>query len=352
MTDSIRLAASEFALDLNVWAQFFTERVKAHKLLVRGYLSYVSEMQGRNLPPIFEGRHLGLLLGLSATELARYTFDPDSCYRNFDIPKRSGGVRSISSPWAKLLSSQQWIDWYILRQLPVHDSSYGYVRGRSNVCNAAQHLGARSVLCLDIKDFFGSIGFEKVIEIFHDVGYPHNVSFLLARLCTRFGFLPQGAASSPQLSNIIMFNVDERLTRECSARGYRYTRYVDDITISGDDLTRAFADEVSAAISILGLFINDSKTRLQIGRKKIVTGISIGSGALKLPRKMRRRFKNDAFLSLKRLRSQDRSEVETDALCLDRQLGQLAYWKSVERTNEAVSAMLAELQTEMRNTPK
>lgn len=346
MTDSIRSAASEFSLDPEAWQKFYDVHVKAHRDLIRGYMIYICDMASRNLPPIFEGRHLSQLLGITPSELARYSTDPDTCYRSFQIPKRSGGTREISTPWTRLLESQKWIDWNILRKMPVHEAAHGYVQGRSNISNAKYHLGSRCVLCLDIENFFGSIGDHKVLEIFLEAGYPRNVAFLLSRLCTRQGSLPQGGATSPQISNVVMIDFDRKLTQICNARGYKYSRYVDDITISGRDVTRSFSDEVAKVLLSLKLDLRESKTRLQM-KKQIVTGISIGSGKLRLPRSMRRTFKNEAFLTLKRLEAFGQEESSYDPVFFDRVLGQLSYWASVEPENSSVSDTRAKLMARL-----
>lgn len=347
MTESIRSAASEFSISPDVWQDFYDVHVKAHQGLIKGYMIYVREMASRDLPPIFEGRHLSQLLGLTPTEFARYSTDPDTCYRSFEIAKRSGGVREISTPWPKLLESQKWIDWNILRKMPVHDSAHGFVTGRSNISHARQHLGAKKVLCVDVEDFFGSIGDHKVLDLFLQAGYPKNVGFLLSKLCTRFGSLPQGGAASPQISNVVMVDIDQALTDLCNERGYKYSRYVDDITISGPDVTRSFSDEVANILLRLKLGLKDSKTRLQ-SKRQVVTGISIGSGALRLPRSMRRSFKNEAFLSLKKLDAFNQSELSSDPIFFDRALGQLSYWASVEPENTTVSIARAKLISRMR----
>ncbi|MBY6218774.1 reverse transcriptase domain-containing protein [Qipengyuania aquimaris] len=347
MTDSIRSAASSYELDIELWSSFYSKRVERNKQLVAGYLKFIAEMADRGIPPIFEGHHLAKLLGLSLAELSRFTANPEKQYRTFEIPKRSGGAREISTPSPELLECQRWIDWYILRRLPVHDCAHGYVTGRSNRSNAVTHIGSRQVLHLDIRDFFGSIKFRRVISIFLKSGYPRNVAFLLARLCTQGGCVPQGGASSPQLSNVVMYDLDLEIAEFCKSNGLIYSRYVDDIAISGDLIRTTHIAEISRILLESGFLLNEKKTSLQRGRKKIVTGVSIGSGNPKVPRQMRRHFKNQAFIALKNLEHGEQIDEMSDPIHFERCLGQLSYWSMIEPENEKVAKLIDEIKNRL-----
>lgn len=342
MVDSIRPSASSFQLDVDEWRAFFETRTSRHRRLVAGYLLYVAEMAEKGLPPIFEGRHLAQLLGLTGAQLFAFSSSPEDYYRSFSIPKRSGGERLVAAPQPLLLHCQRWIDAFVLRKLPVHGAAHGYVAGRSNISNARAHLGQREVLCIDIKDFFPSLHVGAVIQVFLSAGYPHNVAYLMAKLCSYSGALPQGGASSPCLSNVLMLGVDRQIEALAASRGLRYTRYVDDITLSGSKVG-AVVDDISAILGTMSLQLNSKKMRLQRGQKKLVTGISIGSGTMKVPRAMRRRFKDQAFRAIKQLSDSALSPPD-DPLLYDRQLGQLSYWASVEPENVSVAQTRAHLR--------
>lgn len=340
MTDSIRTIASNLQVDVNEWKIFFERHGGRQKRLLAGYIAFVEEMAAKGLPPIFEGEHLGKLLGTTPREFGWLTHLSESHYRSFAIPKRKGGERTILTPGPLLLHCQRWIDAFILRKLPVHDAAHGYVEGRSNITNARVHLGSAQLLLLDISNFFDNVGEQKITEIFHDAGYPPAVAYLLANLCSYKGHLPQGGASSPQLSNIVMRDFDAKLRAYAEARGLRYSRYVDDIALSGERVGPGDVEAVGAALERIGLSLNPEKIRYQRGRKKIVTGISIGSGQLLLPREVRRRFQNQAFLALKNLPD----AVDKDPIALERHLGRLAYWLSVEPGNARARAMFKRLR--------
>ena len=301
-------------------------------------------MAAKLLPPIFEPSHLSQLLGLEIEWFARITKDTSSHYRNFAIPKKSGGARSLQAPSPTLLHCQRWIDAFIVAQLPVNDAAHGYVSGKSNISNADVHKDSRQILSMDISDFFGSIHKSRVIKLFFDAGYPPNVSYLLAELCCRLDYLPQGAASSPRLSNVIMNEFDRQLSAYAVQQGLLYTRYVDDITLSGDKIRKEHSEYVDALLETENLTSNASKFRVQRGSKRIVTGISLSNNRLQLPRSMRRRFKNQAFFLLK-----DKDEpivdknLDSDPIHVERQLGRLAYWRSVEPNNAKVGTMFEDL---------
>jgi RNA-directed DNA polymerase len=343
MDESIQIAASTFKLDVEEWRSFYADRVKSHKALVQGYIAFIEDLTNKSLPPIFEGRHLSLLLGLTPTELSRFTSDPDSCYRTFSIPKKSGGEREISVPWLKLMLSQQWLDWNIFRKLSIHNAAHGFVSGRSSISNAKAHLGASRLMTVDIENFFGGIGRHKVLDIVIEAGYPSNVAYLISKLCSRFGALPQGAPSSPQLSNLAMSTIDTSLAGWADARGLRYTRYADDITISGDELMIGAHDTVEKYLSFVGLKLNHKKTRYQFGQRKVVTGVSVGSGEAKLPRAIKRAYKNEAFFALKYLKEVVKSEPQYDPVRFDRIAGRLSYWRQVEGDESPGAELLAEL---------
>lgn len=344
MTDSIRTTASNFSLDIQRWREFYIGKNLKHRKLVAGYLAYVEQMAAKRLPPVFEGEHLAELVGVPLELFARITSDTSASYRSFRLAKRSGGHRTIEVPSPTLLHCQRWVDWFILRKLDVHTSAHGYVPTRSNVTNAACHRLSPVILSVDVQDFFGSIREATVTRTFYEAGYPPNVSFLLSQLCCCEGSIPQGSAASPQLSNIIMRRFDERMSNYADQRSLIYTRYVDDITLSGSSISDADYDYVEGTLKSFSLTLNKSKTRLQSTKKRIVTGVSVSHGELRLPREMRRRFKNQAFLLLKQGANVDSTEIENkDPVYIERQLGQIAYWRSIEPDNEVVKRLFGEL---------
>ena len=136
---------------------------------------------------------------------------------------------------------------------------------------------------MDIKDFFPSINKKRVISVFNYFGYPHDISYALASLCCLNDSLPQGAPTSPMLSNIISKRLDKRLEALSIKLEMSYTRYVDDISFSGRRIPPVIINYIYKTIQEEGFQLNQSKTKLiNRNRKKIITGISIQDGTTKI----------------------------------------------------------------------
>ena len=159
-------------------------------------------------------------------------------YTRFTIPKHRGGARTISAPNEKLKTLQRRILYRLLNPLPMHPSATGFVRGRSIVDNARPHVGQGVVINLDLADFFPTITAERVAAAFRGLGWDADSATILSRICTNEGWLPQGAPTSPAISNLVCRKMDERLSGLVKRFKGRYTRYADDITISSPSLGR------------------------------------------------------------------------------------------------------------------
>ena len=123
-------------------------------------------------------------------------------YRHFSIPKKNGSFRSIDEPLPDLKYVQTWILRNILEQCSVSEYAKAFVKGRTLKHNARFHRAQNVVVTMDIKDFFPSISIDEIVNIFENMGYFHDVSCFLAYLCCYNGTLPQGAPTSPYLSNM------------------------------------------------------------------------------------------------------------------------------------------------------
>lgn len=335
--ESVQAAADLATFSREDWVNFFSERVTARKMLIAGYMAFIDRLCPQGLPPIFEERHLAELLGLRPKELSILTLAPNVGYRSFSVPKRSGDTRLISVPVPSLAHSQRWIDFNVLRRLEVSDFCHGYMAKKSNLSNASIHIGSAAVLHLDIRNFFPSITIKMVVNLFQIIGYPPRISEILAKLCTHKGSLPQGAPSSPQISNVIFKPLDDLFGDLACEHRLSYSRYVDDLIFSGDeDDVRRGKIGIEPILNSFGFELNPFKTFMQIGQKKIVTGISIGSGVPKIPRSLRRAYAHSIFTSIKQLEAGDL--VDRNPLFIESELGKLAYWLNVDPGNrQAIS---------------
>lgn len=214
-------------------------------------------------------------------------------YRKFQVPKASGGTRTISAPEDDLKIVQRRILRCVLANLPVHQAAMGFEPGKSIVTNANPHQSRAVVVRMDLKDFFGSTGQDKVREYFSAVGCDRETATILTKLCTSGGALPQGAPTSPKLSNLVNWRLDARLAGLAGKLGAAYTRYADDLTFSfaADD-----RDVIHALIRSVKFIVRDEQyelhqdRKLQIRRRydrQTVTGLVVNHRT-NLSRKVRR----------------------------------------------------------------
>lgn len=241
-------------------------------------LKYVARLQENNVPVIFNLRHLRKICGISKKEQNSYFgVNRGRMYRQFRIPKKSGGFRAIEAPCEKLKAIQRWIKDDILDSFSCSDYATGFRTGKSIVDNARPHVGKELIINIDLKDFFPSIHYSDVIRVFAYMGYRTDVAHLLTRLCTNGNnVLPQGSPASPALSNLISLRLDKRLGQLASNLNCSYTRYADDITFSGDKGIRAALPLIRDIITDEGFEINENKVRLQYAhQRQEVTGLIV-----------------------------------------------------------------------------
>ena len=171
-------------------------------------------------------------LGVSAAELKKIWWFRHRMYNDFEIAKPSGKIRVINAPDGRLKILQRYIadllDHIYRPRHPVH----GFVLERSVRTNASSHLKSKFAINLDIENFFGSISENRIIGLLKAVGVDDRAAEVVARICCNRGHLPQGAPSSPILSNMTCFRLDKELQRIAKAAHCIYTRYADDITFS------------------------------------------------------------------------------------------------------------------------
>ncbi len=163
-----------------------------------------------------------------------YALSEDQKYKTFCIPKRNGGEREISAPISAIKTIQRRLSDYIYQHYEVKSCAHGFAKGRNVVSNATRHRNRRWVVNVDLKDFFPSIHFGRVRGVFlaHPFNCSEEAATLLAQICCHQGRLPQGAPTSPIVSNIVCRQLDNRLLDFAKANKLVYTRYADDISFS------------------------------------------------------------------------------------------------------------------------
>ncbi|WP_028777781.1 reverse transcriptase family protein [Shimazuella kribbensis] len=261
-----------------------------------------TKLMERQLPLIRSALQLAEEMGITLSELKWLTYHRNTAtinhYTRFTIPKKNGGQREISAPKAKLRTAQTWIKETILDNLTVHPAAHGFVTGKSTVDNAKHHIGKDAVVKFDLKDFFPSISFVRVRGLFESLGYSRAISTLFALICTeaprkevefngkiyyvamKERQLPQGACTSPTITNLLCRRLDEKLTQLARDKGFTYSRYADDLTLSGNGDTLqqigSIMNSIRNIVSFEGFVVNEEKTRvLRAGRRQRVTGIVV-----------------------------------------------------------------------------
>ena len=228
------------------------------------------------LPYIYNLNHLADLCNISANQLSLFVTDKKKAYVSFKIPKKNGTFREIHAPCFQLKWVQRWILDEILYNLDPGDYSHGFVPGRSIITNASGHVGEDLVLNIDLKDFFPNIKTNRIVGLFNKMGYTKKTAVLLAEICTFQWALPQGAPTSPMLSNLIAWHLDVNLADFCEQRGLNYSRYADDITISGPRNLPKYKTLIFRHIEFEGFTINYEKVRLHDqGSSQRVTGLVV-----------------------------------------------------------------------------
>ncbi|RYE20059.1 MAG: RNA-directed DNA polymerase [Sphingobacteriaceae bacterium] len=231
----------------------------------------------------------------SLTHVSEYTLynlskNADFHYRIYDIPKKNKTPREISQPSKRLKGLQSWILVNILNKLRVSNHCKGFEKGSSIADNAEAHIGANTILTIDLKDFFSSIDSIRIYNIFKSIGYNSLIATALTNICTFRGVLPQGSPCSPKLANLSAWMMDVRIQGYVGQRGISYTRYADDISLSGLHPSKVvkLLPMIESIINDEKFVVNSDKTRIAgSARAKKVTGLvlsdnSYGIGAKKL----------------------------------------------------------------------
>lgn len=296
--------------------------------VIENALAQAASPMANGAPVILTLGHLARRMDVSHAYLRSVIANHDGAhYREHIMAKRSGGIRRIAIPEPGLMAVQRWIAQRILKPQPVHPNSFAYAEGSSIVQCARRHVGAGWLLKLDIHDFFESIQERSVYRVFRGIGYQPLVAFELARLCTRpwvdpasetmkkrivpnaanrgipvyrrklTGYVPQGAPTSPMLSNLVCTRLDKALTTFAAAERLTFSRYSDDLTFSGSPggfkrgRAVALAEEVRHILARDGFRLHEKKVSIiPPGGRKVVLGLLVDGGAPRLSPELRSRL--------------------------------------------------------------
>lgn len=218
----------------------------------------------------------------------------DEAYTRWTLPKRSGGVRTISSPSVALKRVQRAILRHLLDPLGAHACAHGFVKGRSILGNARVHVGREVVVNGDVSNCFPSVRWPLVLgALRRDLGGELSAGAisLLVDLCTAEGGLPTGAPTSPALLNRVLLRTDEILHEQAQLRECLYTRYADDLSFSGDYRAVEMLGVARGVLGRIGLSLDARKTNIfRQGRRQMCTGLVVNE-QVSVPRRVRRRLR-------------------------------------------------------------
>lgn len=236
-------------------------------------VEYASELMYK-LPLAIDDTSLSYHIGIHNKTLWWLIETKAKQYKVFSIPKRgkqAGKLRDIQNPEPRMKTVQKILLTKFLAPIPMGDHVGAYVIGRSCMDTAKQHVKKKVIISMDLKDFFPTVKRAMIREFYNYVGYPHRVSSLLADLMTYSDFVPQGAPTSGAIANLVAHNrFDRHILRDLKQldKGWRYTRYSDDIDVSHPatqtpDHIEKVVGLVRGHIEKAGFKINEAKTKTE-----------------------------------------------------------------------------------------
>lgn len=261
-------------------------------------------------------------IGVSHGLITAMIKSPKIYYRTFNLRKKSGGLRPILAPRKFIKTIQYWIKDHILNRLKVHSSCYSYRSGVSIKDNAINHVRKKFVASIDISDYFGSINKKMIKDCFYRNSIPEHVINTISGLVTYNDALPQGAPTSPIISNAILFDFDEKMSFLALSLGCIYTRYSDDITISCDqnENIKTLIDSAETELQSLGFALNKEKKRIiSNNNRQVVTGILVNE-SIRPTRDYRKKIRSAFDHAFK--------EQDNSQLTINKLRGYLNYLKS------------------------
>ncbi|MHA1282588.1 MAG: reverse transcriptase domain-containing protein [Promethearchaeota archaeon] len=299
--------------------------LKRFKWYLKDKKPNLESLEKYDLPKLTTAEDLASFLGISLQKLEYYCVakkvvsPTEYTYRRFKIPKRIGGYRIIEAPKKELKSIQNNIYKKILKKIEPSKFAHGFREKHSILTNANVHLGAQLIYNVDIKNFFYSIKFPVVYGIFKRIGYSRFISSLLAALCTapprkynrkknvwqliknKLHYLPQGAPTSPALSNLACIDLDEKLNAAAEKFDFKYSRYADDLTFSinaklpkkiQDVVIKKLRKEITRILYYKDLRLNIKKDNFARKFKpKRITGLIIHDDHVAIQRRWIRRLR-------------------------------------------------------------
>lgn len=280
-----------------------------------------------------------------------YIENPNDCYRTFEIPKKSGGTRVISAPNDDLKQIQQILAnaiyqyqksiWAENKIKP--NISHAFEKKKSIITNAQIHRNKRYVLNIDLRDFFDSFHFGRVCGYFEKNRYfefPHEIAVIISQLACCNGKLPQGAPTSPIITNLMCQILDMKILRLAKQYKLDYTRYADDLTFSTNnkmflEIQAEFMQKLTDIIVKEGFLINESKTRLQYrDSKQVVTGLIVNKKI-----NVDRSYYRDTRAMANHLYKQGEFEINNIPSTINQLEGRFSFINQLDKYNNSIDSV-------------
>lgn len=229
---------------------------------------------------------LAAFLGIDPVSLANLVPQAGRMYIEIPLKKKDGTPRPIRAPLEDLKKVQRAILDRLITLVPLPKCAYGFSAGKGIVENARLHAANPYVLNVDIKDFFPSVHYSRVGSLFRKWGASEKIAQELTALTTYDYALPQGAPSSPYIAGLVLEELDRRVTNLCAKNRLIYSRYFDDITISGSERVQDIQPLVIEIITACGFEAHTRKDKLRLyrpGETRLITGIEVVNGKLQVP---------------------------------------------------------------------
>jgi RNA-directed DNA polymerase len=319
ITRQLGLTKPKKIMSLQEGARLFGATMRNRNRNLRDLLPDEQQLKLYGLPVWRTEEDLARALGISLRELWFFAIhrerEQQPHYVTFAIPKRSGGERLIMAPKRRLKAIQRALLGLLVEKLPVSDCAHAFRRRRSIRTGAEPHVAKRSLLKLDLKNFFPTVTAARVRGLLIAYGYGYPVATTLAVLMTEAERQPvqvdgkmfhvpigprhcvQGAPTSPGICNALLLRFDRRLAGLARKHGFAYTRYADDLTFSSAadaSAARKLRVAIARIVREEGFIVNADKTRLMgRGTRQTVTGVVVNQ-VLGLSRQERRRLRATA----------------------------------------------------------
>ena len=286
--------------------------------------------------------------------LFQYTdevYKEKKCYSPVALKKKNGGLRVLQVPNERLKRLQRQMLPY-LQDAEISPCAAAYIKGRNLLDHAGFHTNSRVLVKLDIEDFFGSVSFQQV---FHAVDEAlkrsplaennREITWFVSKVCTLNGSLPQGAPTSPILSNMVFLSLDQRISSYCIKRGIRYTRYSDDMFFSGDFQVQSLIAFIRKLLGQKEYVLNEKKIAVAgSGRQQKVTGVVVNERP-QTDRKYRREIRQSIYyigkygleehLRMNGIISEDKDKLQVMVNELQKLIGRIVFVLQIDpRNNE------------------